>query len=98
MNSNGVLSFGDPFAAYSAVPFPLPFRSDVLIAPFWEDVDITVGGQIYYRYSTDLILFDRVRTSVSDAFPSSTFNPGLLFIATWDRVNQFGGDSDSNLV
>ena len=39
----------------SYTPDPLPLDDDdyIVIAPFWADVDIRIGGEIYYRESTD---------------------------------------------
>ena len=90
MNSNGILSFRNNFTSFSPETFPT--SNDVLIAPFWDDVNINVAGDIFYRFTTDQFLLDEVGGDISDAF-EVTFEPTLLFIATWDEVAPFGGSS-----
>jgi hypothetical protein len=55
-----------------------------MIAPFWNDIDITLGG-LFFRQSTDAALLDLVGSNISAAFNMS-FSPTLLFIVTWDSV------------
>ena len=92
VSSNGVLSFNSPFTRYASLPFPLS-TGDILIAPLWTDIDITVTGKVFYRYSNDTVLLSRVGTTISSAF-ATNFNPALLFIATWDRVAEAAGTRD----
>lgn len=46
----------------SYTPDRLPLDDDdyIVIAPFWADVDIEIGGEIYYRESTDLSCFNEL--------------------------------------
>lgn len=88
VNSNGVLSFGFPFNQHSPSVFPLS-STDILIAPFWIDINIEIAGRIYYRFSNDVALLNQAQSLILD----SAFSPSLLFIATWDRVAQFNGVS-----
>lgn len=91
VGTNGVLSFRNSHSSPSAQSFPIPM--EILIAPLWTDIDIRVTGQIFYRYSTDANLLRRVANIINGAF-STTFNPGLLFIATWYRVARYDGTSE----
>ena len=88
MNANGVISFRKDFEDYDSKPFPL-LTDDILIAPFWEDVDINIAGQIFYRFSNDSSLLSLFQSYIND---SSNFSPVSLFIATWDGVAQLDGD------
>ena len=72
-----------------------------LIAPFWVDINIEGGGQIFYRqtdvlmslqHAVDLIEVARVSLDVK-----RNFSPTSVFIATWDRVAGFSADSDSDV-
>ena len=95
MNSNGILSLRVGFTDFSPEPFPLNngFQDDsILIAPFWDDVNINNAGDIFFRFSSDPLLLQEVGDSISNAF-GITFQPTLLFIVTWDGVAQFGGPS-----
>ena len=88
VNANGVISFRREFHEFVTSPFPLD-SADILIAPFWADIDITDSGQIFYRFSNDLMLLSRFQSDINDG---SGFSPVSLFIATWDRVAAFNGD------
>lgn len=49
INNNGNISFGSPYATFTASPFPNP--SYQMIAPFWADVDTrgALSGLVYYK-------------------------------------------------
>ena len=87
VNTNGVLSFRQPFDTSTPQPFPLA-GDEILLAPFWDGHDILQGGRILYRFSTEPSLLSRVGERVGDAF-ELTFAPNLLFVVTWDDVAQF---------
>lgn len=93
VNTNGVLSFRSPFTQFSPQRFPLCCTP--LIAPFWDDVNIRRFGNIFYRQTTNATLLQRARNRLQESFPSTgNFTPTFLFIATWDRVAEFGGGSE----
>ena len=74
--------------------FPLlSGRDDLVIAPFWDDVDIRIAGQVQYRQSNASVLLNQVGTNISNAFNTS-FSPVLLFIATWNEVAASSGTTD----
>ena len=90
VNTNGILSFRARFTRYTPEGFPLTGNSS-LIAPFWDDVDTRRFGNIYYRLSFNATLLQRARDQLQELFPSTgNFTPTQLFIATWDRVAEFG--------
>ena len=88
MNTNGVLSLGQPFTRFSSfgsnfdsVPSP------PIIAPFWDDVDIRAAGTIFYRQDFSSSVADQVQQEIYAQFPDiGFFYPSLVFVATWDRV------------
>ena len=88
MSTNGLLSFGEPFFRYSS--FGANFDSiptPPLIAPFWDDVDVTRGGTVYYRQDNTSSIAEQIQQNVSLQFHNiGFFYPSLVFIATWDRV------------
>ena len=64
-----------------------------IVAPFWDDVDIRLQGNIYYKiYSTSAGLveaidaLDRVDTFLQNRFGSS-FVATWMLVATWDGVH-----------
>ena len=92
MNTNGILSFGISYTRFSSGGnFDSVSDSPPIIAPFWDDIDIRDGGLIYYRQVFDQFIVDLVRQEVASQFPEvGFFFPSLVFVATWDRVAQFG--------
>lgn len=93
MNSNGILSFRTGFTDFNPVNFPLSSnRDDILIAPFWDDVNINVAGDIFYRFTTNQSLLDEVGGNISKAF-EVVFKPVMLFVATWNEVARLSGSS-----
>ncbi len=91
VNSNGLLSFRNPFNTVTPLSFPLT-TNDTVIAPFWADIDITDSGQIFFRFTDNSSLLSSVQDRVFSAF-GIQYLPSLLFIATWNRVAEFGGSS-----
>lgn len=49
ISSNGFLSFGDDAYRYWNGPLPEVDLPNNLIAPFWDDLNPSTGGQIYYH-------------------------------------------------
>ena len=92
MSTNGALSFGRPFIDYTS--FGANFdsvSSPPLIAPFWDDVDVTRGGTIYYRQDNTSSIAEQIQQDISLQFHNiGLFYPSLVFVATWDRVVPFG--------
>ena len=88
MNTNGVLSLGQPFTRFSS--FGSNFdsvSSPPIIAPFWDDVDIRAAGTIFYRQDFSSSVADQVQQEIYAQFPDiGFFYPSLVFVATWDRV------------
>jgi hypothetical protein len=92
VNTNGVLSLGESFTqpTSGSRDFNSVF-SPPIVVPFWDNVNIMDGGVIYYRQDFDSLIVDLVRQGVASQFPEvGFFFPSLVFVATWDRVAQFG--------
>ena len=76
--------------------FPLSVLT--LIAPFWDHVDIRRFGDIFYRETSNVTLLQRAHDQLQELFPfTGNFTPTTLFIATWDRVAQFGGGTQVHI-
>ena len=94
MNTNGALSFIDSIhGGYEEDEFPTD-RDDKIIAPYWADVDTTGIGNVIYRMTTDADLLQRADNHIRRAFPTKTFSSNYLFIATWDHVGFFDGQTE----
>ena len=88
VNTNGVLSLGQSFIQRSARLNDFnSVSSPPIIAPFWNDIDITYGGTIYYCQDSNPVAAEKVQQEISSLFPEAEFfHPSLVFVATWDRV------------
>ena len=48
VNINGALSFVKGVNSFTPSDFPLPMSTPI-IAPYWADVHLTLGGDLYWR-------------------------------------------------
>ena len=101
MNTNGVLSLRQSFSTRTSSGgsnFNSVF-SPPIIAPFWDDIDVTRRGVIYYRQDFSLSIADQVQLEIYRQYPEvGFFYPSLVFIATWDRVAAYSFSGFSGLV
>ena len=76
-------------------PELFPYYSEYLVAPFWDDVDISGGvGDISYQvYSTGSPLLDTVNTIISDE-ENINFIGHWMLVAEWDGVPAYSGSSN----
>ena len=83
-----MISFGQSYTrVYGGINFDVISPHPPLIAPFWDRVDVTRGGTIYYRQDNTLPIAKQIQQDISIQFPSiGFFYPSLVFVATWDRV------------
>ncbi|NWU19564.1 TECTA protein, partial [Dyaphorophyia castanea] len=92
VNNNGVISFDEPVRQYTPDPFPLadgrPF-----VAPYWADVDNVLGGDIFYRQTTNPALLAGISQDITQYFPESPFTATWALVATWDHVAYYGSTS-----
>ena len=72
-------TYGSNFNTVSSPP---------IIAPFWDDIDITKDGTIYYRQDSNPSLTEQIQQAIASDYPevAATFRPSLIFVATWDRI------------
>ena len=86
VNTNGVISFRKRFVNFITQSFPLA-SNNVLLAPFWDNIDISRGGQILFRTTTDPAIIDTVGSIASNSISfGDVFSPEVVFIATWNMV------------
>ena len=93
INNNGLLSFNEAISGYTSEPFPLP---EILIAPFWADVDTNGdAGVVYYRETTASAIVNKVAQDVALAFRSQPpFTAKSVVIVTWDQVGYYDENDD----
>ncbi|WAR19053.1 NDG-like protein [Mya arenaria] len=87
VNSNGHVTFESELPVIQpnmVLPMGREFR---LIAAFFADVDLTQGGNVFYRETNEEALLQRAGADVQGHFSQfPDFEPLGLFIATWDKV------------
>ncbi|NWX42830.1 SNED1 protein, partial [Steatornis caripensis] len=95
VNNNGVVSFGMGVPEFTPQPFPLPGHRP-FVAPYWADVDIRLGGDVFYRQSQKPELLARLARDLAPAVtpPDPVPHPTWAFVATWYRVSFFGAASN----
>ncbi|XP_038072987.1 sushi domain-containing protein 2-like [Patiria miniata] len=94
VNTNGVISFLVQVSQYTPSPFPLD-GDRRLVAVFWGDVDISYGGNVWYRElhrtPSNEELFGQADGIIRQAFiDQSKFSSSWMFIVTWDEVPFYG--------
>lgn len=91
VNSIGTLTFDAPLLVPEPQPFPGVAR---VIAPYWSPVDLSQGGQVYYRTSSQETLLQRAQDDILSQFPDleGLFEPTLLLVVTWFEVQEVEGD------
>ena len=89
MNSNGDISFGQPWSSFRPQPFPQPVP---VIAPFWADFDLTCGdGDVLYRQTTSNSTRAKVASDIQSHLSlQNAFDPTLVVIATWNETDYYG--------
>ena len=92
VSTNGILSFGSNFTDYYSRPFPLS-KSDILIAPFWDDSNVEIGGQVLFRLSDNQTLLNEVGSTINDTLEFN-FTPTILFTVTWRGIPQVHGSQN----
>ena len=77
VNSNGALQWGT--------------TDQKLIAPYYGDTDMSSGGSVFYRSTSNSSLIQQVSNTITASFAGAT---GLaldsLFVATWHHVPAIG--------
>lgn len=103
IGTNGIITFDEPL--YSPLPVLFPSsRLDVadkfVIAPFWDDVDIRLTGDVYYKvFSTSsgvleaLTTLDRIDSFIQ-ARTGQVFDAQWMIVITWNQVHPWphGGE------
>ena len=101
MSTNGLLSFGSSYNGFSNEEFPgSAFISSLyLVAPYWDDVDISRDeiGQISYEiHESGSYYLNLVNDFLLRQRPS-TFSATWMFVAYWDSVRPYPGSSSTEV-
>ena len=95
VNSNGDISFNEPYKRFWGLECPLKSSKAPVIAVLWADVDTENGGKISYRETTDPEVNKKVtRLIQSSGRAFLNFKAAWTFIATWINVSFYGADAE----
>ena len=98
--TNGILSFGEAYSHYTPEIFPgvsTSVQNGLLIAPFWDDVDISGGGgnvsyQTFSSSDEDVVTTDNLNTVnsyVNSMHGDGNFTGAWMLVASWDHVSPY---------
>ena len=74
ISSNGLISFGESFLGWSGRLFPI---EEKVIAPYWDDIDLTSRGSILYD-SFNILNGSEVLRNVSAFINSVQRTPNMF--------------------
>ena len=85
VTANGVISLDDMFSEYAPMQFPYT-SGNIIICPFWADLDSTLAGTISHNNGTlNTSIAIRVKQLIRENF-GYNFSPSGIFISTWDGL------------
>ncbi len=69
---------------------PDPFTSlqRAVIAVYWADGDIRISGNISFRITQHVDDISQVQSLLSTSFQLTSFDPILIFVATYSNIPQ----------
>lgn len=90
VNTNGDVTFESSLSQFVANSFPIS-GSHKIIAPFWTDIDIRNGGQLWYRLTTQDLMLEQGTSEIRNLFPHIlSFAASWIMVVTWENVAVFG--------
>ncbi|XP_071969230.1 alpha-tectorin-like [Engystomops pustulosus] len=92
VNNNGLLSFDMPINESKTQDIPI--AGETFLAPFWADVDNSLSGDIYYRWSNDSDLLSLNENELKIYFSDIFYTPKWVLVATWDKVPCYNSSTD----
>ncbi|XP_031762433.1 sushi, nidogen and EGF-like domain-containing protein 1 [Xenopus tropicalis] len=84
---------GNTYSSFDLYNRGLLYFNGFVIAPFSANIYNAVSGNIYYRQSADPSLLANATQDINTYFPGLGFSAQWVFIATWDKVPQNGGNA-----
>lgn len=67
------------------------------LAPLYQKVDLTRGGGVYTKVTTEYLSLARATNSVHDDFHESDFKAKVVIVVTFDDVIQLKQEDDTVL-
>jgi hypothetical protein len=90
IGSNGILSFGTPYNTFLNQELPVP--GQVLVAPFWDDVDTRFGsGTISFEVQDSGYFLEEVSEFIRRRRSALDFTGTWMLIVYWEAVHPYIG-------
>lgn len=86
INANGNVTFGSSLGTFTPDGFPI---STPMVAPFWADVNLTVGGEIRYKVTDDAIYINWIEANYYGSNNPNQTNTFQVILT--DGENEFVG-------
>ena len=93
INTDGGITFKGPYTDFDAeIDFPIEDNEKPMIAVYWADAKTHLGGDIYYRQTTDQDILDLATQQIhsKSGCAYSQFTAAWAYIVTWDQIAFFG--------
>ena len=90
VSSNGLISFGASYREW--VPEPFPLSSAIVVAPFWDDIQLTETGVAQYNIITSAngsTIIDQVESFLKTN-QSVELDLDWVIVAKWVNVCPYG--------
>ena len=82
INLNGLISFNSTTTNITQIQFPV--RDLNCIAPFWNELNSTNGGTIFYRQVTNSTILNLIGLEIKNSYENFVnFRPTWALIVTW---------------
>ncbi|XP_068162266.1 alpha-tectorin-like [Antennarius striatus] len=88
VNTNGVLTFRNPFTSFTPQELPLNGPRDLILV-LWTDIDNRQGGEIRYAQHSSPDILDRATRDIELHFPECEDTALWVFVATWIETPYF---------
>lgn len=90
IGSNGILSFGSPYNSFLNQELPVP--GQVLVAPFWDDIDTRFGsGTISFEVQDSGYFLEEVSEFIRRRKSALSFTGTWMLIVYWEAVHPWFG-------
>ena len=90
MGSNGIISFGSAYNPFGNFAFDSSFTGRYLVAPFWDDINISRGGTISYETFGSGYYLEEVNAFLQRR-EESIFGATWMMNVYYKEVSPFGG-------
>lgn len=93
VSTNGIISFGSANSDYLNEAFTSSFTGQYLVAPFWDDMNISNGGTISYETFESGYYLEMVNAYIQRKLPTN-FEGTWMMNVYYKEVRPFSGTGE----